>query len=389
MKAKILMTLVVTLFCVSCQDNELASSEVNSLKHGTTPHLIGITLPVGGPAGGTVVIHPLASGGVSLPIITSASLANNLNSVAKLVVSNPGSFITTNSGGITYGNISISNFPQGTQFLKTVNIIKPQENLPGMSNAELKQLVKTRLIDELRFSPAFNQIVQSTLAYLEYINYATWYGYTLHVERSLKDISTSTGLGELEKFVLTQAYHNWFALVKAIPTTITSGRTSADCLPRTKEEWMAVAEDAFKGGMLTGIGLGIQGMKAGALATTAAGNPVAGGIVGGGLGFFIGFVGGAAASGGVKMLWDCIAKQLKQNVPLRYYTCSGKVYKGYLSYVPTGCVEGGGPGIDEIDFESVKNELKSISLLSVLPNTGKQAVHPDIYPTISWLMQYL
>src|SRR5688500_15835609 len=136
-------------------------------------------------------------------------------------------------------------------------------------------------------------------------------------------VMQSTSLPEFEKFVLTQMYNGLLVQVEHAWNNPSPTLYSSACLPQTKEEWKAVAEAAFIAGLGRGMTLGIQGARAGAIATSAAGNPIAGGIIGGGIGFVLGFGMGAFIGGGGKLMIQCFWKKL--NTPMMTFQCGDKV----------------------------------------------------------------
>lgn len=158
---------------------------------------------------------------------------------------------------------------------------------------------------------------------------------------------------------------------------------SSGCLPQTKEEWKAVAEAAFTTGLMSGIGLGLEGAKAGAIATTAAGNPIAGGIIGGGIGFITGFLGGAFVGGGGKLMFECIWKKVAGQ--MMTFQCGDKVYQAWTASPPTSCTQIPSNSISP----SIKVALTSIYEYGVVPNKGAYSIPSSVTTNINDFIKYL
>jgi hypothetical protein len=285
-----------------------------------------------------------------------------------------------------YYNFETLGVPKGFEHFKT-RVFLPTEHDKKMIAAVRSEDVQdfaNEGIDEIGFSDGFKQYVNETFAFIDVLESKDIAEVEEFFVNALRNVANSS-LDEVEKLTLTQMLSNTLAAAKSSyeveEQIINEAGRSNGCPPN----WKAVAEDAFKAGVVGGISYGIQGVRAGAIATTAAGNPIVGGIIGGAIGFTLGFIGGAAAGGAAKLMYDCLFNT-QTNTPLMAFTCNGKVYYAYTASAPTGCTPGGG------DFTTVPSQvgtlvqLIDITSTNLVPNYGSKTLNSSAVKSLSTVL---
>lgn len=195
------------------------------------------------------------------------------------------------------------------------------------------------------------------------------------MQSRLQSISTPPSIAgipkltAMEQFALTQGYYSLLHQIKWIYQN--SPTSSAGCVI----DWKEVTKAAIIGGLTTGVGVGIKGIYAGAVAT--GGNP-AGGLIGGAIGFFGGFIVGAVSAGGIYMTADCLTQKMF-SIKRQYY-CFGKMTYSYSVSAPVGCSGSG---------EIVSVDLRDVVDFGLVPNKGKTALATSVVNDINWLLSYL
>ncbi len=355
------------------------------------------------PSTTTTLPHDTGTPAYTFKLTSQASIYANVKSTFSNIKVDS-DLVSVNNEGVKIADFSrLDNIPANLAFLKNVKVFDDEAGtMQALTNEEFRQLMINQL-NACEFSDAFKQIFIDFYDYIKNTMPTKSYeSFNIKCNSFMERVAIGASASkytELEKFAVVQVFAQLRQLVKytyenpssAWNNTANGRSSSGGCLPKTKDEWKAIAEAAFTGGVMAGVSLGIKGIEAGAIATTAAGNPVAGGVVGGIIGFTIGFTSGAIGSGSVKLMFDCLWKKAASlNVPLTTFVCSGKVYQAYTNSIPTGCEAGGNSIITQQPYQDhVKRMLKGIFELGVVPNAGKQKINVNVENDIKFVVSNL
>lgn len=285
---------------------------------------------------------------------------------------NPSSYIFTENGR-TFAKLQNFTGSPAFNFANNMRILAPTP-LATFPYDEFRAQVSDDL-DEFQVGTSFKSNLLNTFDYMRNIDTQTFAQFEAYFENKLSKIVDpiyGAKLSDKEKFALSQAYYTVLTLTRwayqhPIPSSV--------CPPLSREQWIQVAEQAFYSGVGNGARLGGIWAIEGAIATTAAGNPVVGALVGGILGFTTGFIGGAVAGGGLKLMWHCISFKLFS--PGMTVMCDNNIYFNYTGAIPSGCLAtNSGP-------------LANVGDYAFVPNKGKAAVSTAVLNDINWLLSYI
>lgn len=154
-------------------------------------------------------------------------------------------------------------------------------------------------ISDTQFSDEFKDFSMRLVAFTENLEFMT-YDESIQEITTLEETVENSGFDEFERIAMFEVLNTSRIIIAE--TFSIAQHSSDNGRVECETNWRSVARSAIQGGLTAGVGFAISWAKAGGIATTAAGQPWVGAIVGGLAGFTTGFIYGGLLGGGANYL---------------------------------------------------------------------------------------
>lgn len=193
--------------------------------------------------------------------------------------------------------VNLNNFNVG---LPSITIDQRMEVITQEESNALRvvEVDPIEILAEQGFSLAYQNIIRELTVLTNDLENVSFEDNMVRYNELLDKVVDSDELNEYEKIGLDQVVNFSISILTQTYAVRDVNQENARLLGDDCDvDWISVGRTAIIGGITLGATLGWQGIKAGAIATSAAGNPIVGGIVGGIAGFSAGFVIGGVIGG--------------------------------------------------------------------------------------------
>lgn len=377
MKIKHLLVLTFLIAAIGCQDQNFIDNGPSIVSRGTLRNT----------AGSSLIAMP------DLRVSSPETAYQALVSFNNTVKANPAAVINTSQGyEVTdYSQIAI---PDGMQYMRDVHFanVGEQGMIPETKPQRRERIAG--LLPTMKFSNTFNSIILNSVDYMMNLSDKSASDVLSKLDEYLLIASHGYGLNAYERFTLVQMFTNLKNITQdAInnpgPTSVANGRDPKGC-KLTFEQWKEIVWEAMTFGLTVGSAASVVGWRIGWSITSAAGgNPVYGALAGGIIAFTGGFAAGAAAGGGTRLVYECLANAAitTQTAPKSYFCFHSKVIR---SYTPLpGCMEINMSYPTDFTDYVTKRGMMQLKDMHIFANLGSNTINSEVEEKIKFILQRL